>query len=204
MVPFTSHPAATTPGAQSTPVPDDAALIAAARADPEAFGLVYERYVGVIYRYCYLRLGNATAAEDATSEVFLKALGGLPGFRNGNVAAWMLRIARNVVVDHHRRGRRATSLDQVEELADPRRTPEGDALARAEAEALRAAMNALPEDQRTTLTLQLAGWSGDQIAAALGKKPSAVYMLRARALVRMQKTLRRAGWNPGGTCHGEA
>ena len=179
------------------PPADDACLVAAARADPRAFGPLYERYVGLVYRYCYIQLGNAAAAEDATSEVFLKALAGLRGFRNGSVAAWILQIARNAVADVHRRRRPTASIDQAGDLADPALTPEAVAVAHAEQEALRAALATLPPEQHAAVVLQLAGWSGDQIAGALGKSPAAVYMLRVRALARLAKSLRRAGWNPG-------
>ena len=175
---------------------EDAALVAAAKVNPRDFALLYERYVGPVYRYCYVQLGSRTAAEDVTSEVFLKALAGLHGFRGGSVAAWLLRIARNLVIDLHRRRRPTASLEAASERADPGMTPEAAAVARAEREALRVALDGLPDDQRAAVVLQLAGWSGEQVAAALGKTPQAVYMLRSRALARMQKSLRRAGWNP--------
>jgi len=181
--------------------PDDGALIAAARTDPREFTPLYERYVDRVYRYCYIQLGNHAAAEDATSEVFLKALAGLGGFRGGNVAAWILRIARNAVIDVHRRRRPSASIDVVGELPDPAPTPEGAVLAGAELRALRAALAALPDDQRAAVALQLAGWSGEQIAAALDRSPAAVYMLRTRALARMAKSLRRAGWHPEESRH---
>ena len=174
----------------------DDALVAAARADPQQFALLYERYVGPIYRYCYVQLGSQAAAEDATSEVFLKALAGLGGFRGGSVAAWLLKIARNTIIDLHRRRRPASPIEHAEAVADPGETPEGAAMGNARREALRRALAGLPEDQRTVIVLQLAGWSGEQIAGAMGKRPSAVYMLRVRALKRMQKTLRAAGWDP--------
>jgi RNA polymerase sigma-70 factor (ECF subfamily) len=53
---------------------DDAVLVAAARANPEVFKLLYRRYVNAVYRDCYVRLGRPEAAEDVTSEEFLQAL----------------------------------------------------------------------------------------------------------------------------------
>lgn len=193
------RPARTAPAhdhAHACPCAEDAALIAAARADPRRFAPLYERYISPVYRYCYLQLGNAPAAEDATSEVFLKALSALPGFRGGTVAAWLLQIARNTVLDARRRHRPTVPIEAAGEIADRGRTPEGMAVDAATLAALRDALAALPNDQRTAVELQLAGWSGEQIAAALHKSPAAVYMLRARALARMTKALRRAGWVP--------
>lgn len=179
-------------------VPDDADLVAAARQDPQAFALLYERYVNQIFGYCYVQLGDRTAAEDATSEVFLKALQALKGFRNGIFAAWLLTIARHTVIDLRRRKRATTPIDDAAGwLPDPGHTPETAAVDRAERVALRKAIADLPDDQRAAIELQMAGWSGEQIANALGKTPAAVYMLRVRALARMEKSLAKAGWGSG-------
>ena len=47
---------------------------AAQAGDPEAFGGLYDRYVGLVFRYAYHRLGDRATAEDVTSETFLRAL----------------------------------------------------------------------------------------------------------------------------------
>jgi RNA polymerase sigma-70 factor (ECF subfamily) len=195
---------------------DEAALAMAAAAgtDPQAFALLYTRYLRPVFGYCYVRLQDRHAAEDATSEVFLKALANLSGYRGGAFAAWLFRIAHNVVADFHRRSRRdhrdrytapATGDDMdrshgVQEALgshtrlmsgdpDPFPTPEEYALMQAEYEALRLAMDSLSYEQRTVLELQLAGWSGRQIADALGKSAAAVKSLRFRALARLRLLL---------------
>jgi RNA polymerase sigma-70 factor (ECF subfamily) len=175
---------------------DDATLIAAAKADPGQFALIYERYVGPVYRYCYFQLGEQTAAEDVTSEVFMKALAGIQAFRGGVVPAWLLTIARNVVIDQRRRRRPAAPIEAIDELPGRDPTPENAAIDAARTAALREALASLPKEQRTAVELGIAGWSGEQIGAALGKSRGAVYLLRARALARMGRFLRRSGWSP--------
>src|SRR5689334_19953714 len=95
-------------------VQDDRALVTAARRDPRAFGALYERYVRQIYRYAYVRLHNAPAAEDATSQTFLKALQALAQFRDGMFIAWLYRIAHNVVADAVRRAPVTSDFDAME------------------------------------------------------------------------------------------
>jgi RNA polymerase sigma-70 factor (ECF subfamily) len=176
---------------------EDAALIAAAQADPQAFAALYDRYVGPVYGYCYTRLGHCELAEDATSEVFVKALAGLGRCRDRAFAAWLFRIARNVVVDLQRRRRPIATLTAGDEVPDPARSPEEVAVGRAEGEALRAALALLPTDQRAAIECQLAGWSGQQTAAALGRSVDAVKMLRLRAHARLRTLLRQPGATAG-------
>ncbi len=168
--------------------PDDAELVAAARVDRRAFAPLYERYLTPVYRYCYVRLGSREAAEDATSEVFLKAMTGLPGFRDGPFAAWLFRIAHNVIADRYRRRRGSAPIEAADTLARGP-TPEDELMALAERQALREAIGGLPDDQRAAVELQLAGWSGQQIADALSKSVPAVKQLRFRAMNRLRAAL---------------
>lgn len=173
--------------------PDDAALVAAARADPCAFAALYRRYARPIYRYCCLRLESRAAAEDATSEVFVKALAALPRYRDGAFAAWLFQIAHNVVQDAHRRRRLTEPGAAIPDAPDPAPTPEEVALGQAGWEALRAALAALPERQRRVVELQVAGWSLAQSAEALGTSPGTVKVMRYRALARLRVLLSGAG-----------
>lgn len=167
--------------------PDDAELIGRARADRQWFTALYQRYLNQIYLYCYVRLGSREAAEDATSEVFLKALAGLDAWRGGAVAAWLFRIAHNVVIDVYRQRHSRTDIEEADTLADPTPIAEDAAVEQAGYEDLRAALEMLPTDQRTVLELQFTGWSGAQIAEALQRSPGAVRMLRLRAIERLRE-----------------
>src|SRR3954465_7414840 len=89
----------------------DAALVDRSKVDPQSFALLYRRYVTAIYRYCYHRLGNAELAEDATSDIFLKALAALPKHRSDeSFRSWLFAIAHNVVTDGYR-AQRTEPLD---------------------------------------------------------------------------------------------
>lgn len=158
-------------------------LVTAAQANPRAFAPLYEQHVDRIYRYCYFRLGNSQAAEDATSEVFLKAMAALPRYRPGVFAAWLYTIARNVVADHYAARERAPAG-----LGD---TSPADVGRDEERQALLAALAQLPAEQRTVIELQFAGWSGEEIAASLGKTPAATKMIRYRAVARLRDLLQQ-------------
>jgi len=169
--------------------PDDGELLRLAQADRQAFTLLYQRYVAPVYNYCYLRLGSREAAEDAASETFLRALAGLPDFQGGTVAAWLFRIAHNIIVDLYRKRRPQQPLTEADDLPDPAPSAEHTLLERDELARVQAAINRLPDDQRSVLELQFAGWSGKQIAAVLGRSHGAVRMLHLRAVERLRQLL---------------
>lgn len=176
---------------------DDRALVAAARRDPRAFGVLYERYVSQIYRYAYVRLQNAPAAEDATSQTFLKALQALPQFRDGLFIAWLYRIAHNIVADLHRRAPKTTDLDALDlELHDGDSTEE-EAIRGTERDAFYRALSDLPDEQRTVLDMTLSGFKGQEIARVLGKTHASVKMLRWRGMETIKARVVREGYaNP--------
>ena len=167
----------------------DATLVAAALQDSHAFSPLYRRYVGPIYRFCYVRLNDQQAAEDATSEIFLKALRNLTDFRGGTFPAWLFRIAHNVVIDAYRKQRPAVTLDRAGDVATSDPSPEDQVIARSEADRLRHALTRLSEEQRIVLELDLAGWTGPQIADVLDKSPGNVRIIRYRAMQRLKTLL---------------
>jgi RNA polymerase sigma-70 factor (ECF subfamily) len=168
----------------------EAELAERAKRDPEAFAQLYLRYVDPIHRYCYRRLGSREAAEDATSQVFAKALGALPRYRADSFRGWLFTIAHHVVVDSVRAGRHDQSLDAdgelADELADAAPSPEELALAADEGRTLRQALAQLPEHQRQVVELRLAGMTGPEIGRALGRKPKHVDVTQFRAIARLR------------------
>src|SRR5688572_4162323 len=99
----------------------DAPLVAAARADPAAFEPLYRRYVVPIYHYTYRRLGSNEAAEDATAQIFTKALAAMPTHRpsGSTFRSWLFAIAHNVLVDAERARRPSHDLDMPPPLTAP-------------------------------------------------------------------------------------
>jgi RNA polymerase sigma-70 factor (ECF subfamily) len=173
---------------------EDLALVSSARRDPRAFGALYERYVSQIYRYAYVRLRNAPAAEDATSQTFLKALQALPQFRDGLFIAWLYRIAHNVVADVLRRGPLTQDFDAMEFELHADDSTEDDAILATERAAFYRAMNDLPEEQRGVLEMTLSGFKGEEIARILGKTHASVKMLRWRGMEAIKARVAQEGF----------
>jgi RNA polymerase sigma-70 factor (ECF subfamily) len=75
--------------------------------DSQAFGRLYQRYVDRVYSFVAFRVCDPVLAEDLTQEVFIQAMRGLGSFDwRGSMAPWLLRIARNTVIDHWRKSAR--------------------------------------------------------------------------------------------------
>src|SRR5690606_19987857 len=100
---------------------DERALVAAAREDTAAFGLLYQRYLPRIYRYLRARVATEDDAADLTQQVFIQALAAISHYQDRGLpfAAWLFRIARNAATDAARRHRPTVSWDQVPEQRHP-------------------------------------------------------------------------------------
>lgn len=142
---------------------DERAWVERARRDPEAFRYLYERYFPRIYAYACYRSRSVQDAEDLVSETFLRAMDGFDGFawrHEGSVAAWLFRIAHNVVSNHHRRGmprERMMPLDDLPEIEAGEPLPD-EMFARKELFAhLSWLVGTLPPRQRDVVSLRFFG-----------------------------------------------
>jgi RNA polymerase sigma-70 factor (ECF subfamily) len=157
--------------------PDDA-IVAAAQADPAAFGTIYDRYLPRVYRYLAAKAASPEDAADLTQAVFLKAFDGLARYRPGPTpfASWLFRIARNTSVDSHRRTRPSVSWEFVPEIApNGFDSPEDAALKLEGIRELRLALATLDRTKVDLLALRYAGGlTVAEIAPLVGKRPEAV------------------------------
>lgn len=109
------------PASEPATATDERTLVERAQAgDAEAFGRLYELYVDRVYGFVRFRVRDRSLAEDLTQEVFIQAMRGLGSFDwRGSLAPWLLRIARNAVVDHwRRRGRRPERAQTAAEAGE--------------------------------------------------------------------------------------
>jgi RNA polymerase sigma-70 factor, ECF subfamily len=165
--------------------------VAAAQVDAAAFDVLYARYVTRIYRYLRLRLGAEQDALDLTQQVFLKALDALPRYRAARTpfGAWLFRIARNALADHHRRLKTSVPWDLLPESLHPRSTddPEAASLHRESLDLLRASLAALDPYRRELFALRFAAeLRTREIAAIFGKPEATVKSDLRRTLQRLK------------------
>ena len=176
----------------------DSALIARAKEDPEAFGLLYERYVGNIYNYIYYRTGNHHDAEDLTARTFYRALKHFARYvdRGAPFSAWLYRIAHNAVANWHRdRSRRQIiSLDELVMGTLEQEGPVALTEEREEHDLLLQAVRRLPPERQQLLILKfIEQMSNAEIADVMKRTEGAIKSLYHRTLVALRKELANKG-----------
>jgi RNA polymerase sigma-70 factor (ECF subfamily) len=165
--------------------------LAAARAkegDKEAVRYLYVRYSDNVYGYVRSIVHDDKDAEDITQQVFLKLMTVIGRYQERGVpfSGWLLRVARNVALDHLRRQRPVFTADlaelpdSAEEAFDERAT------------ALHEALDALPEEQRTVVLMRhVIGLTPPEIAEQMGRTESSVHGLHHRGRRALQHELLR-------------
>jgi RNA polymerase sigma-70 factor (ECF subfamily) len=164
------------------------AIVARAQAgDAEAFGELYDRYVDLVYRYIYYRVGAQALAEDLTSETFLRALRRITSFtwQGRDIGAWFVTIARNLIADHFKSGRYRLEVTTADMLDADGVTegPEGAVLEGITNVTLLEAVKELGAEQQECIVLRfLQGLSVAETALAMGKNEGAIKALQYRAV----------------------
>ncbi len=172
-----------------------AALVDLARdGDSEAFGALYDHYNQPVYRFIYYRVGSQVLAEDLLSETFFRALRSMARFQwqGKDFGAWLMTIARNLVIDHYKSGRNRleTSTDDFGGHEGVTEGPEDEVIEGLTHEILRAALATLPSEQQECLAMRfLASRSIAETAQALGRSEGAVKQLQLRAVRNLAKLL---------------
>jgi RNA polymerase sigma-70 factor (ECF subfamily) len=162
--------------------------LAVARAkdgDGEALRFLYVTYSHNIYGYVRSIVRDDHEAEDVTQHVFAKLMTTLTKYDDRGVPffAWLIRMARNVAIDHLR-ANRSTPADIV---LEPGANSSFDLDRGA---AVRTALAALPDEQRQVVVLRhVAGLSPGEIADRMGRTESSIHGLHHRGRRTLQREL---------------
>jgi RNA polymerase sigma-70 factor (ECF subfamily) len=167
-------------------VPDDGSAVARAKLDRAAFEPLYRAYLGPIYGYCYHRLGDVAAAEDATQQVFTQALARLHTCRDTSFRSWLFSIAHNLTIDLARSARRTAPIEEADAISSGAASPEELAIQNDLASRLHAALTHLTPEQRDVITLRFSGLSSPETARVLNSTDAAVRQIQHRALVKLR------------------
>lgn len=178
---------------------EDVILARAGQGDGEAFGMLYERYVGRIYNYIYYRTGDTYEAEDLTERVFIRALHHITNYHDRGVpfSAWLYRIAHNLVVNWHRDNSRRKEIPLEDGVmliplhgSPGGEHPEVELLATEEHDVLMHVLRKLPPERQQLLILKFVEHlSNAEIGQIMRRTEGAVKSLYHRTLLSIREEL---------------
>ena len=179
---------------EGRPLDEQLLIERARRGDEEAYAELVLAYEGIAFRTAYLLTGSAADAEDAAQDGFVKAWRALGRFRAGApFKPWLLRIVANEAHNRRRSAGRRANLTLRAATEDPSGgaapSPEAGLVDAERREALLAAVDALPDEQRTVLVLRyFADLSEEETAEILDVPRGTVKSRTARALERLRES----------------
>jgi RNA polymerase sigma-70 factor (ECF subfamily) len=156
-----------------------------------AFSSLYRQFAPRVYSFCSFRVAEEADAEDLTQQTFMKAMEALPRYQDRGLpfAAWLFRIARNVVIDFERGRRTDLDLDDVmNQGADL--VADTDASGADDRDALIGAIRELTRAQRDVLAYRFfADLSARETGLLMGRNEASVRTLQARAIGALRRRL---------------
>lgn len=164
---------------------------------PSEFETWFVEHQSSVYRYVRFRVATREAAEDVTSDVFMKALRSFERYDASRASpkTWLLRIARNAVTDHlralKRRGSLHVSLDRIPDLVANVPSAEERVIKQERIQRLLNGTQTLRKGDQEILSLKYgSGLQNSEIAEHLGVSDNAVAVRLHRALKRLQDVVR--------------
>jgi RNA polymerase sigma-70 factor (ECF subfamily) len=173
-----------------------AGLVASRPSDGRAIvGAAFEAHQREVFSFTLHGTRDPEAAEDITQETFLRLLREVDAGRTpDNIRAWLYRVAANLVVT---RGRKATVagrwLRAIARQEETRESPERITLRREASDALEAALATMPHDASVALLLAAQGFTGREVAAAIGRSEAATRTMLCRARLQLRARLEAPG-----------
>ena len=173
-------------------------LKCAQAGEEQDVGILYRRFMPAVYRYILARVADIPTAEDLTSETFMAMMRGIRDTRAEDelgFAAWLLGIARNLVLMHFRKRK------SHPEVALPPRWNESPTVAEEDDPLLVLmvretwgetvdALNRLTREQREVVLLRcVLGYSTDEVAQMMDRQTGTIRALQFRALASLTRLL---------------
>ena len=171
---------------------DERLLIEAAQKDSARFAELYELNFDRVYAYIARRVQDRAESEDLTAETFHQALANLKRFewRGIPFAAWLFRIAANLISDRWQRSGREVTDDSAIEMAQVSPAEIEEVERRATIFRL---VDTLPEEQRRVVVLRFVDQKSiKEVAREVRKTEGAVKQLQFRALTSLRARMEGA------------
>jgi len=164
-------------------------VLRAQKGDEVAIRDLYLRHKANVFRYLFYQVGDSQAAEDLTSEVFIRMIRGLPSYQpRGSFQAWLYQIAHNLAIDYHRKEKANSRLPLMEDLVADGDDPLETVDRQLDNQRLQRALAQLNQAQREVLVLRfILGFPIEQTAQTLKCSEDAVKGLQRRGLITLRQ-----------------
>jgi RNA polymerase sigma-70 factor (ECF subfamily) len=161
-------------------------------ASASAYALLYKRHAPAVLAFLASRMRDRTEAADLCQHVWLKVWERLETqFEAEHFRGWVFQMARNLLIDHHRR-RRPHAIPEELDPSDPRGDVAADCIDERVAQ-LRPCVEDLPADRRAIVEQRLAGRSFDVISEQLGIPPNTAMTRFHRAKDQLKDCIEQRG-----------
>jgi RNA polymerase sigma-70 factor (ECF subfamily) len=160
--------------------------------DEDAIQAIYTTYYPKIYNYAFMQMGDVQAAEDLASDVMLKMIEAINTYKFQGLpfGAWVFRIARNRLIDLHRRRKRRGEVDLSETMSSALANPQVLAERALERGQIQVALKHLTPEQRQVIVLKfIEGFDNRSVGKILGRSEGAIKSLQHRALAALRRIL---------------
>jgi RNA polymerase sigma-70 factor (ECF subfamily) len=158
--------------------------------DQQVIGAVYDQYFSEVYRYVLYRIGDATLAEDISSDVFVRLLEAAQNKKSPatNIKGWLIATASHVVADNLRKKYRRPEEELSDTMPDLSPSISAEIDQREQNCSVQSAYAQLSPDQQNVLALRFGqGYSLEETAMHMNKNVNAVKALQFRALANLQR-----------------
>ncbi len=156
------------------------------------FGLLLDKYEGMIYSQCVKFAETKEEAEDMAQEIFLKAFESLSKFRGESMfSTWLFQIGKNLVLEKIRKKNlseiREKEFARNEILSDRKFCPESELVVKEESESLMTQLKKLPQNYKIPIMLYyFENMSYQEISEKLNLKMNTLksHILRGKELLK--------------------
>lgn len=165
-------------------------LVEQAQSEPQAFAVLYDRYVARIFKYVQRQVQDEMVAQDVTAVTFEKALRHIRRYetQGSSFSAWLYRIAHNELMSYYRRQKFLSPLKWLGQTEG--RGTEKSVAQREEHNQLHQALAQLSAKDRAIIHLRyFEELNSEEVAEILGCSTQNVYLRLHRALKRLQQQL---------------
>ncbi|APZ48094.1 hypothetical protein BW723_07570 [Polaribacter reichenbachii] len=162
-------------------------MLAIATGKLELLSILFDRYNVRIYNYFNKMICNKMVSEDLTQDVFIKVIKYRTSYKNGNFAAWLYTIARNIFSSHYQKTKKERS-----NIIDDDKLANNETLVsesnKEELEHLQKALLKLSNSDRELIVMhRFQEIKYEQIAQIIGSTENAVKVKVHRALKKLKE-----------------